>query len=68
MFLIELPESEIFNEETQTFQIQKGIILQLEHSLVSLSKWELKWKSPQPHAVTGFMCNHVNIDTITHFF
>jgi hypothetical protein len=46
MLTIEIPESEFFFEETSEFKQVKGYILQLEHSLVSLSKWESKWKKP----------------------
>lgn len=38
--------SESWNEETGEFIPPKEVILQLEHSLVSLSKWESKWCKP----------------------
>ena len=46
MFRITLPESEQYNEETEEFITFKAQELQLEHSLVSLSKWESKWGKP----------------------
>lgn len=46
MLRIVVPEGEMFNEETQEFITIKEQQLQLEHSLVSLSKWESKWHKP----------------------
>lgn len=46
MLQITIPDNELWNEETENFVQQKGQILQLEHSLVSLSKWESKWCKP----------------------
>ena len=43
MLTITIPAVEMFNEETQEFFSTKEQTLQLEHSLVSLSKWESKW-------------------------
>lgn len=44
MLQITIPESqEIFNEKNNTFVSKPEITLQLEHSLISLSKWESKW-------------------------
>lgn len=46
MLKITIPEGELFNEETQEFITCKEQTIQLEHSLVSLSKWESKWHKP----------------------
>lgn len=43
MLTIIVPETEYFDEKTQTFESIKETKLQLEHSLVSISKWESKW-------------------------
>ena len=43
MLKITIPAREMFDEKTQTFFTPKEQTLQLEHSLVSLSKWESKW-------------------------
>lgn len=46
MLRITIPGTEQFNDETQEFVTTKEQILALEHSLVSLSKWESKWQKP----------------------
>lgn len=43
MLQIRVNDSEFFDERTETFVKIKGQTLQLEHSLVSISKWEAKW-------------------------
>lgn len=46
MLTIEIPSTEAYNEETNEFFIVKGTTLTLEHSLVSLSKWESLHQKP----------------------
>ena len=46
MLQIEVPGQELFNDETQEFIYTKTRTLNLEHSLISLSKWESKWAIP----------------------
>ena len=46
MLYITIPATEQWNEYKQEFIASKEITLQLEHSLVSLSKWESKWCKP----------------------
>ena len=46
MLHIKIPERELFDEKRQEFITIKGESLQLEHSLVSLSKWESTWCKP----------------------
>lgn len=46
MLLITIPATELWDEHKQEFIYTKGQTLQLEHSLVSLSKWESKWCKP----------------------
>jgi hypothetical protein len=46
MLIITIPATELFNDDTQEFIQTKEQTLQLEHSLVSLSKWESKWCKP----------------------
>lgn len=43
MLQITVPASERFDEATNEFFSTKEQTLQLEHSLISLSKWESKW-------------------------
>lgn len=46
MLTISVPATEFFDEKSQTFISTKACVLNLEHSLVSLSRWESKWKKP----------------------
>lgn len=46
MLQVKIPAQELFDEATSSFISTKEQTLQLEHSLVSLSKWESKWQKP----------------------
>lgn len=46
MLKIIIEEEEIFNEETEEFGVLPSVEVELEHSLLSLSKWESKYKKP----------------------
>lgn len=46
MLQLTIPQREWFNDATQEFIIYPQRVLQLEHSLISISKWESKWKKP----------------------
>lgn len=46
MLILTIGEDEFYDEETGTFSVSGGTTLELEHSLVSLSKWESKYKKP----------------------
>ena len=46
MLQITIPAVELWDERKQEFVTTKEQTLQLEHSLVSLSKWESKWCKP----------------------
>ena len=46
MLRITIPASEYWDEQRECFVQTREQILQLEHSLISLSKWESKWKKP----------------------
>ena len=46
MLKLTVPAFEQFNDETGEFITTRQQTFQLEHSLVSLSKWESKWRKP----------------------
>ena len=46
MLTINIPAIELYDETKNVFILAKAQTLQLEHSLVSLSKWESKWLKP----------------------
>lgn len=46
MLFITLSADESYDEVKNEFVYTKGQTLQLEHSLLSLSKWESKWQKP----------------------
>ena len=46
MLRIIIPSTEMWDEVNEKFVDSKEQVLQLEHSLVSLSKWESKWCKP----------------------
>lgn len=46
MLEITIPGQELWDEKHECFVNTKGATLKLEHSLVSVSKWESKWHKP----------------------
>ena len=46
MLRIHVPDIEAYDSETSEFYYVKGQDLSLEHSLISLAKWESKWHKP----------------------
>lgn len=46
MLEIYIPQTELYDEVENIFIMTKSCTLRLEHSLVSISKWETKWKKP----------------------
>lgn len=44
MLTITIPAVELYDESKGEFTLTKEVVLNLEHSLVSVSKWESKWK------------------------
>lgn len=46
MLQITIPAGKLFNDATNRFSNTKETTIVLEHSLVSISKWESKWHKP----------------------
>lgn len=46
MLQLTIPATELWDESNETFLYTEEQTLELEHSLVSLSKWEAKWHKP----------------------
>lgn len=46
MLTITVPGLEYYNEETEEFYYYPDVKIDLEHSLVAISKWESKWHKP----------------------
>ncbi len=44
MLTIEIPALDVFDEETSSFATLPSVKLRLEHSLVSISKWEARYE------------------------
>ena len=68
MLKITIPETEFYDQKTNTFYNIKETTLQLEHSLVSLAKWESKWHIPflgKSEKTTDMFLDYVRCMTIT---
>lgn len=46
MLKLTIEGEELFDQETQTFLTINNTVIELEHSLLSLSKWESKYEKP----------------------
>lgn len=46
MLQITIPSQELWDSRTNEFVVTKETRLELEHSLIALSKWESKWEKP----------------------
>lgn len=44
MLTIRVPAEELYDEETNEFYTTKETVLRMEHSLISMAKWEARWK------------------------
>lgn len=70
MLTIYVEPMEFYNETTGEFVVTKGQTLTLEHSLLSVSKWEAKWHEPfLSRDVSGFtnekILDYIKCMTIT---
>lgn len=46
MLTVYVPDADLWDEKNEKFILVKGQTIALEHSLISLSKWEEKWHIP----------------------
>lgn len=68
MITLKIKGRELFDEKTQSFIQTEDTILELEHSLVSISKWEAKYKRPfisKEQKTREEILNYIKFMTIT---
>lgn len=68
MIKIVVPPAELFDQNTQMFISTKETTLQLEHSLVSVAKWEARWRKPflgKERKTTESYLDYIRCMTIT---
>lgn len=68
MLQLTIPAIELWDEKSQEFVSRKEKTLQLEHSLVSISKWESKWHKPflsKTHMTDEETVDYIRCMTIT---
>lgn len=72
MLQITIPAQEIWDEGRNEFNTTQDVTLQLEHSLISISKWEAKWHKPflidKPEKTTEEMLDYVNCMVLNHSY
>lgn len=69
MLTITIPGGEFYDEENERFFETKGKTIVIEHSLVSISKWESKWKKPFIETLNNWskMPESINLDEILDY-
>lgn len=73
MLFLEIPEQEYYDEADNRFKIIAGFKFHLEHSLVSLSKWEEKYEKPfldttaRTNEETLYYVECMSLDPITSY-
>lgn len=68
MLKVVVPSVELYDEEKEEFFTTKRQVLQLEHSLVSISKWESTWNKPflsKDKKTTEEVLDYIRCMTIT---
>lgn len=63
-----IPDINLFDDEKQMFIKVKGETFKIEHSLVSISKWEAKWHKPfmsKEQKTDEELCDYVRCMTLT---
>lgn len=67
MLTITIPAVDKFNEVTNEFIHCESQTITLEHSLISISKWEMKWKDPFPLIQTTKMKSKITLDQLRDY-
>lgn len=69
MLIIKVPQTELFDPKTETFNYLPETILKLEHSLISISKWESRWHKaylkPDPNRTVAETLDYVRCMSLT---